>query len=304
VGNVNLDIKTSAIAGGEGVLEDGETSVEEIYESLGGGAANTAVAAAQLGAEAHLCACVGADELGARIEAALRVFGVVPHLARKPVATGRSINLNWANGQRHFVSSLANNRALEPADIHLETLAASGCGSLLRADVWFSEAMLAGGNRRLLERARAAGMTTYLDINWDPEWSAAGDPARSAERCARLAEALPWVDCAHGNERELGRFTGCAEIQVSCRWLVERGCGEVVVHRGERGAASFTAREGWLEVPAVPVARMVAATGCGDVFAAAHMLLPEGARKERLREAARVAAEHLSGARVLIPRLG
>jgi hypothetical protein len=46
---------------------------------------------------------------------------------------------------------------------------------LLRADVWFSEAMLAEGNHYLLERARAFGIEVYLDINWDPEWSIAGN---------------------------------------------------------------------------------------------------------------------------------
>ena len=38
VGNINLDIKTSAIAATDGIMADGESSVGEIYESLGGAA--------------------------------------------------------------------------------------------------------------------------------------------------------------------------------------------------------------------------------------------------------------------------
>jgi ribokinase len=71
VGNVNLDIKTSVIPAGQGILADGETSVAEIWESLDGGGANTAVAASRLGGVVHFFACVGSDGLGARIEAAL-----------------------------------------------------------------------------------------------------------------------------------------------------------------------------------------------------------------------------------------
>ncbi len=44
IGNINLDVKTSLIGAGNGILADGETGVDEIYESVGGGGANTAVA--------------------------------------------------------------------------------------------------------------------------------------------------------------------------------------------------------------------------------------------------------------------
>ena len=68
-------------------------------------------------------------------------------------------------------------------------------------------------------------------------------------------------------------------------------------------AASFSEAEGWIEVPAIPVKSAVSATGCGDVFCAAHMLLGDLPARDRLETSARIAAEHLNGARVLIPRL-
>jgi len=304
VGNLNLDVKTSLIGSGDGILADGETAVEEIYESLGGGGANTAVAAAQLGGRVHFFGCVGDDDLGDRLEAALVECRISAHLARKPTATGRSINLNWDNGCRHFISSLPNNRSLTVGDIGLRSLIESDCRQMLRSDVWFSDSMLAEGNRYLFEQVCSAGIETYMDINWDPEWSTTGNHARVCSRRQQLRSVLPFVHHAHGNERELQFFTGRENALDACRFLIDHGCGEVLVHRGRRGAASFTAADGWVEVAAAPVETVVCSTGCGDVFCAAHMLLTSLPKMDRLKASARIAAEHLSGMRCLIPRLG
>lgn len=303
VGNINLDIKTSLVPAHDSVLSDGETSIEEIYESLGGGAANTALAAAQLGGRVSFFGCVGDDDLGDRLEAALTFYGITAHLARKPTRTGRSIALHWDNGARHFLSSLPNNRSLTAADIDVDAMVEAGCRQLLRADVWFSEPMLAEGNYQLLCRARAAGIETYLDINWDPEWSIPGNDARIQERRRQLTSVLPFVSVAHGNQRELAFFTGRENIQDACRFLVDAGCTTVVIHRGAQGAASYSAAEGWIEVPAAPVPVIVNPTGCGDVFCAAHMLLHHLDTPQRLNACANIAADHLRGTRILIPRM-
>jgi len=305
VGNVNLDIKTSVLPATPALFADGETSAAEIYESLGGGGANTAVAAAQLGGRVHFCGCVGEDPLGRRLEQALEQFGVIAHLRRKPVATGRSIALTWDNHHRHFVSSLANNRALTAADVDVAGLARSGCRSLYRADVWFAEAMLAGGNAAVLQQARALAMETSLDINWDPEWSGGGADvlARVRHRKTQVAAVLPDVSWVHGNERELALFTGKETVLDACSGLVDQGCGGVIVHRGAKGAAAFSAKTGWLEVPAVRSLSIVCETGPGDAFTAAFLLLDGLPLYERLRECARIAAAHLQGTPNLIPRL-
>lgn len=302
VGSVNLDLKTSALAPAPELFSDGETSVESIYESIGGGGANAATAAARLGGNVHFCGCVGEDALGQRLEDALRAFGVTPHLRRKPTATGRSINLNWRNHHRHFISSLPNNRAMTAADIDVAELAAAGCRHLYRADVWFSEPMLDGGNTAILRAASEAGMETSIDINWDPEWSVPNN-ARVAQRKSLLAASLAWVDWAHGNEAELQRFTDTSDTHAACRRIIELGARNVIVHRGEKGAAAFNARDGWLEVLPCRVAKVVCETGTGDVFSAAFLLLRDASLKERLADCAAIAAAHLGGKLQLIPRL-
>jgi sugar/nucleoside kinase (ribokinase family) len=57
VGNLNLDLRTTPIPASSAILEDGETSVAGISESVGG--ANTAAALATMGGTAHLVCAVG-----------------------------------------------------------------------------------------------------------------------------------------------------------------------------------------------------------------------------------------------------
>ena len=301
IGNVNLDIRTSPLPASERLFADGETSVQEIYETLGGGAANLAVAAAQLGGVVHLCACIGEDALGERLERSLRAFGVSPHLRRKPVPTGRSINLVWDQGHRHFVSSLPNTRVLEPDDIDFSEWAE--CRHLFRADIWFAERLLETGNAALLREARQRGMETSLDINWDPLWSVPGNAEQVAWRKQQVLQILPLVDYVHGNEHELMIFAGASDVDTACRAVLDYGAGHVICHCGAQGSAWFNTTDGRVPVPATPVERSVCATGCGDVFSAAFLLLHELPMFERLRECGRIAAGHLAGQWNLLPRL-
>jgi sugar/nucleoside kinase (ribokinase family) len=303
VGNLNLDIKTSPIPASPGILADGETSIEQVYETVGGGGANTALASALMGGQVHFCCPVGQDSLGRRLVGFLQRMGVQVHPAYKPVATGRSIALTWDTHQRHFVSSLPNNALLEEADIDLDALAGAGCKHLYRADVWFGTRMLDGANGSLLRRARQMGMQTSLDVNWDPLWNTGRANPAVLERIAALKAVLPFVSFVHGNERELAFFTGCGEIRQSARQLQSWGAKAVIIHRGARGCAA-AAPEGWYELPACPVTRAVTETGTGDVFSAAFLLWGELPLAQRLQRCAEAAAQHMQAAPNYIPPLG
>ena len=302
VGNLNLDIRTAPIPASVGLLSDGETSVEAIYESLGGGAANTAIAAALMGGDVHLCCAVGGDELGRRLCAFLDHHGVRVHAAVKPVATGRSIALTFETHQRHFLSSLPNARLLEESDVDLDELYRAGCRHLYRADVWFADRMLSAGNASLLRRAREAGIETSLDVNWDPLWTNAGSTDSVRGRISELRSALAHVSFVHGNERELSFFTGAQSAREAARKLMDWGAGAVIVHRGQLGCAAATST-GWLDVPAVPVTEILTETGTGDVFTAAFLLTGGLPLAARLHECAAAAARHMRGMPTYAPRL-
>jgi sugar/nucleoside kinase (ribokinase family) len=273
-----------------------------IRETTGGGGANTACAAAALGAKVAFLGKVGADSIGQRLEEALRQQGVEPHLRRDAAApTGTSINLVYDTGHRHFLSCLPNNESLAFEDLDLSVL--RRYEHLSRTDVWFSEAMLYGGNQRLFSAAREAGLTISMDLNWDPQWGVSSN-ADVDRRKQAICEVLPSVDLVHGNVRELNEFAGCAELQVTLRRIVDCGAGAIVVHMGAAGAGYFDGHSLIVE-PACPPARQVNATGTGDVLSVCMMLQHRLAIpvREKLKLANGIVSEYIAGLRAFVPAL-
>lgn len=301
VGNVNRDVKTAPFSAGPSLLQDGETPVDAIVETIGGGGAISACAAAALGARTAFIGKIGADSLGERLEQTLTRQGITCHLARSAVhPTGNSLALNYASGQRHFLSCQPNNASLAFEDLDLRTL--SQYRHLLRADVWFSRAMLMGGNARLFQAARNAGLQTSLDLNWDPQWGIA-EAGEIQERKAAVRSVLPWVDLAHGNVRELCEFADASDLETALQRLTHWGAAAVVVHLGARGAGFYRSNR-LLVVPPTPVERPVHSAGTGDVLSVCAALLNEHSDVEaNLRLANTIVAEYMEARRPLVPLL-
>jgi sugar/nucleoside kinase (ribokinase family) len=294
VGNVNRDLRVAPIPAGNYLFQDGETSTALVRETLGGGGANSAVFAALLGAKVNFAGKVGADPLAARLRQALRAAGVRPYLAVDRLRpTGTSINLVYDTGRRHFVSHLPSSAALAATDV--DDAALRGCDHLLRADVWFSEAMLFDGNAKLLGRAKARGMRTSLDVNWDPQWGHAA-AARVADRKRAVRKVLPLVDLVHGNVRELCTFAGATGLAAALRAIAGWGAGAIVVHMGGGGAGYYAGGK-FVSAPAARARRVVNATGTGDLLSVIMILLHQRgvAVREKLRAANRTVADYVAG---------
>jgi sugar/nucleoside kinase (ribokinase family) len=303
VGNVNRDVRTAPIPAGEYLFADGETPAAFIRETVGGGGANSALAAAALGADARLVGKVGEDPLGYRLEAVLAAHNVRPFLARDDEQpSGTSVNLVFDTGRRHFISCLPSSATLSLADVDRTALA--GCEHLLRADVWFSEPMLYGGNEALFRAARGAGVAVSLDVNWDPAWNR-GDEADLPRRKEAIRTVLPLVDLVHGNVKELCSFADAEELDAALARIAAWGAGAVVVHMGADGAGYY--RHGpLLREPCVPAPRIVNTTGTGDVLSVCMMLLhhrEDVAAEQKLRLANQVVSEYVAGLRSFVPEL-
>jgi sugar/nucleoside kinase (ribokinase family) len=213
VGNVNRDLKTAPLRAGDHLFKDGETSVSSITETIGGGGANSACTVASLGAQVVFLGKVGADTLGDRLEQTLVQHGVNARLARdRQHRTGTSINLTFDNGHRHFVSCLPNNESLSFDDLDVNAL--SHCRHLFRADIWFSKAMLFGGNERLFQHARKLGLAISIDLNWDPRWGwSSAEEIRARKQAVRAILTLTTL--VHGNVRELTEFADAADLETA-----------------------------------------------------------------------------------------
>jgi sugar/nucleoside kinase (ribokinase family) len=303
VGNINRDVKVQNVPATASLFEDGETSVPPIVETIGGGGANSACAAAALGGSVRFLGKVGSDPLGQRLEQAMRGHGVQTCLARHPHApTGTTVALGLANGHRHFLSCLPNNESLCFEDFDLRCL--DGCAHLLRADVWFSQSLLEGGNLRLLSEVRRRGITTSLDINYDPCWSSS-NKVETARRKQLLHEVLGAVDLAHGNVRELCEFTDSPTLENALKRLTGWGVKAVVVHLGARGAGYWTDGRLTIEPPS-PALTTVNSTGTGDVLSICMILLharSDLSIQQKLRLSNKVVREFIEGERTLIPTI-
>jgi sugar/nucleoside kinase (ribokinase family) len=302
VGNINRDVKAAPIIASDRLFNDGETSVDWVAETIGGGGANSACAAAALGAQVSLLAKVGNDGLADRLARTLRSHGVTDRLTRAlNVATGTSLGLSFTTGHRHFVSCLPASRSLTFTDFDLSAL--NGHKHLLRADVWFSESMLFEGNKLLLEAARNRGLQVSLDINWDPSWGVA-DQKTIAARKEAVRKILPLVNLAHGNVRELCNFADAADLDAALRSLIHWGTEAVVIHYGERGAGYFDGKDLIIEPP-VLAQKQVNTTGTGDVLSVCMMLLHDSGApaRECLCLANQIVSEFIEGRRSLIPAL-
>jgi sugar/nucleoside kinase (ribokinase family) len=304
VGNINRDVKLAPIAPGNYLFEDGETPVTWTTESVGGGGANSACAAAALGARVGFLGKVGTDGLGQRLEEVLVRHGVTAHLSRSAACmTGTSVNLAFTDGHRHFLSSLPNNEALSFEDLDLTAL--HGYDHLHRADVWFSAPMLQCGNEQLFRYARNLGIRTSLDINWDPQWGDRTDPEIIRERKRAVRKLLPWVNLVHGNTRELMEFTGAGDLDGSLRLLEEWDVEAVIIHLGP-GGAGYYEQGSLVIVPSIPISLQVNSTGTGDVLSVCLMLLDRDKNvpiTAKLRLANQIVAEFIEGRRKLIPSL-
>ncbi|HEY3897055.1 MAG TPA: carbohydrate kinase family protein [Chthoniobacter sp.] len=303
VGNVNRDIKTAPMRAGDHLFADGETSVASIAETIGGGGANSAFAAASLGARVAFLGKVGADPLGDRLERTLTKYGLAAHLARAMEhASGTSIALSFDTGHRHFISSLPANEALCFSDLDLD--AVRGCQHLLRADLWFSQAMLFEGNQALFQAARKSGIPVSIDLNWDPQWGRASSAEIRARKQA-VRDILPSVSLAHGNIRELTEFADAPDLDTALRSLADWGAEAVAVHLGSKGAGYY--HQGSLvTAPPAPVKSPLHATGTGDVLSVCLMLLHHRQDipiLDRLHLANSIVAEFMEGKRRLIPPL-
>jgi ribokinase len=118
VGSCNVDLVVATAA----LPRPGETVLGADVERLPGGkGANQAAAAATLGADVTLLACVGADDEGDWLVAGLRARGVdVSRVSRSPRPSGAAFITVAVDGENQIVVSPGANRELDLADAPLE----------------------------------------------------------------------------------------------------------------------------------------------------------------------------------------
>ncbi len=257
IGSANADLVVPVDrrpGGGETVL-GGDTTL-----SPGGKGANTAVAAALLGADVALLGAVGDDPYGELLKRSLAESGVnTASLRTSERPTGIAYITVTPDGENSILVSPGANSGLRPEDVDLD-------GAEI---VVLSLEIPLETVEHAVAKAAEAGVRTLLNLS----------PA--AELSAKTLQSL---DVLLVNEHEAAFLLG-GETDFS--QLLDLGPKAAVVTLGAKGAAVVTA-DGVTEVSS-PKVEAVDTTGAGDAFAGAlAMALAKG---EELADAARWAVK-------------
>jgi ribokinase len=217
---------------------------------LGGSAAITACGTARLGVPTRLVAAVGADLYGGFVRETLAARGVdVTGVRTVDAPTGLSVILSAED--RAIFTLTGAITALTGTDVTLHGVAHVHVAS------YFLQPVLAADLADVFARARGLGVTTSLDLNWDP-----------AGRWAGVREVLPYTDVFLPNAAELAAVTGIDVPAAAAAALVADGT-TVVMKDGAAGARAWWSG-GSCSAPALGIAA-VDTTGAGDSFNAGFL---------------------------------
>jgi len=134
-------------------------------------------------------------------------------------------------GDRAILTYMGSLAAVGPDDVTDELLSLA---RHLHHGSFFLHTGLIEAMPDVFRRARALGLTTSLDTNWDPDetWD------------STLDEVLPLTNIFFPNEQELLRIARRDDVDHAVEWAREQGVPIVAVKRGEGGASAFEASEG------------------------------------------------------------
>lgn len=227
---------------------------------LGSSAGIVAAGLARLQVAVGLVARVGDDAFGARTAELLAERGVdLTELRTVPGATGLSVILS---ADDRAILTLPGAMADLSLDEVRQALARSGARHLHVASFFLVPAF-GRGLAGLLAEARAAGVTTSLDSNWDP-----------AETWTGVADCLPHLDLLLPNATEAVELATAltgqrpSDALEAARRLAAAG-PTVAVKDGAAGGFAVSGTE-LVRVPAVPISP-VDTTGAGDSFDAGFL---------------------------------
>jgi sugar/nucleoside kinase (ribokinase family) len=231
------------------------TYVDSISTHLGGKGAVAAYAAGMMEAPVKLAGAVGRDHAGDYAIERLGSAGVDVSMVRRleGVATAETVGLVNREGNRLFFHELGASAAFSETDLTFDDGATRGF-SIFHYGSVFCLPALRPDARRVLERAKEAGLVVSVDSDWDTE-------GRWIEEFGPLC---PLMDYLFVNLEEGAKLSGHGTPEGIGGFFRERGVPAVIVKTGARGCSVFSAA-GKFESPAFEV-DVVDSTGAGDCF--------------------------------------
>ncbi|MGB9605961.1 MAG: carbohydrate kinase family protein, partial [Bryobacteraceae bacterium] len=249
--------------------------VESVRHTMGGNGANTAYAAAILGARVKLLGWVGNDPAGTMLTGKLAAAGVdVSAVHRSAAPTATTVSLVNPQGDRFLLHSPGVSLEAFSEPVQLDAGLLEGMTHFHLANLFAIPGLRRHG-AGLLRQAKAAGLVTTLDTGWDQHGRWLED----------LGPALAWTDLVFVNREETIALAGTGDLAEAARIFAAHGAGMIVFKLAAAGCAVWEGGE-MEHIPAFEV-EAVDTTGAGDCFAGAFLATWSGGAGAR--EAARLA---------------
>lgn len=234
--------------------------------TVGSSGAGKAMNLARLGVDVALWGFVGEDPPGQRIREEMASRGIRLLTESDPLGTMRHVNLMDATGER---ISIFVNAGSDDLPVDHDVVAH------LAAEADIVAVTIMNHCRRFLPMLRDLGKPVWVDLH-----SYDGTDSHHTEFIA-AADYLLMSSTAMNDWR------GFLEQRVAA------GTDAAVCTHGASGASGLSAAEGWVDVPAVPVAEVVDTNGAGDAFFAgfATAWVTGSGLEAAMKSGARTAAE-------------
>ncbi len=262
VGDLNVDIHCHV---SEAPCKGKEVHAEPVRFSLGGNAANFAVALSRLGVDTEFHSCIGKDMSSRFLKQELEQSGVKTRLMENDEPNGLTVALVYGDGSRGFISNKGSSARLTVKDLRpiLKDLAP---GKILYIGGFFHLPSLSKGFPAFLKEAKRKGATIMFDFSYDETGASRG-----------FRDFASHLDMVFLNEDELNMLQD--KIKGSSKKMSRLGVRDVIVKLGRRGSVFYT--NGMITREPAEKVKAVDTTGAGDVFNAAFVygymrgLLPE-----------------------------
>jgi sugar/nucleoside kinase (ribokinase family) len=248
------------MSGGDIVPRFGQAEqlVDDYALEMGGSCSIFACQAAKLGLRVAILGRVGDDEFGRLIIERLQGCGVDARYVAVDPALRTGLGVALCQGDdRAILTYLGSIRALEPEDVTDEFLASA---RHLHHGSFFLHTGLRPAIPAIFRRARALGLSTSLDTNWDPDerWN------------STLAETLTLTDLFLPNEQEALQVSHQDSLQTAVAWLRDQGIALVAVKEGA-GGARLVSDQGIHRCSLPPAEPGGDSVGAGDSFDAGFL---------------------------------
>src|SRR6202451_339832 len=257
VGEINLDLILYGLP--KELVLDRELLASGLAITLGSSSAIFAHNLAMLGTKVGFISKIGGDPLGKIAVERLAAAGVDVSRVKQTAGqtlTGLTVALPYLQ-QRYILTFPGTMFEMQYSDIDMEYVRSA---RHLHVSSFFLHRALRPRILDMFRQAKAAGLSTSLDTNDDPENKWDRD----------LLEVLKYVDIFLPNDREAKKIARTDDLSRALNLLA--GLSKVVaVMRGSGSARGRTGDEQWSLSP--PAVQMVDDIGAGDTFDAGFIHL-------------------------------